>query len=173
MIPLSRTSRIMICCELLAAACLAAAYIEAGIWLIVPGILAAAAFLFVARRRRVAWLASSLLVVYAMLAAAGAWMRLQVLWLLIGAVAALAAWDLAHFSESLRGAATMDGARLLERRHVRALSMAVACGLLTGGVPLVLKIHLPFAAAEIVGLILLAGLTLAGRRLLGTDRSGR
>jgi hypothetical protein len=172
MIPLSRTSRIMICCELLAAACLAAAYIEAGIWLIVPGILAAAAFLFLARRRRAAWLASSLLVVYVMLAAAGAWMRFDVLWLLVGVVAALAAWDLAHFSESLHAAATLDGARLLERRHARALLMAVAWGLLTGGVPLVVKIHLPFAAAEIVGVILLAGLTLAGRGLLGIGRSG-
>ena len=65
------------------------------------------------------WTADPCLTGWVGLAGFGAWQGLPAGWMLIGLVAALAAWDLRHFAVRLRGAGAITQPAELRRAHLR------------------------------------------------------
>lgn len=135
-----------------AVACLAAG-MGARWWqgLIPVGVLAG--YLLIRPLRRLDWLPSAALVLYLIAASVGLLTGGSPAWLVYGACAALAAWDLANFSRGLAGAGQDDLMRRCAREHARALGLALGVGLALVSVGLFVRLRLPF----IVMLTALAG----------------
>jgi hypothetical protein len=75
-------------------------------------------------------------------------------WLLVGACAALAAWDLGHFTDHLATQPTVENEAALWQAHGRQLAFTLAAGMAIGGLSLVTQFPLSFWPA--FGLALLA-----------------
>jgi hypothetical protein len=92
-----------------------------------------------------------------LVAAVGFWLGVGAGWLLVGAVAALSAWDLDQFEQHLRRAGQVRGRLEMERRHLLRLALVDAVGILLGIVALQVQVRISFLAA-----LLLAGLLALG-----------
>ena len=145
--------------------CLATAYVLEGFWQIAPALLACLGIWVLLRRQSVGWRASGLLLGYVALAAFGIVSNLNVALLLVGTTAALGAWDLTNFEETLRVALNPETGSLLQRLHLRALSIALAAGMLLSLLAYSARLNLPFAGAVALALILVASITAAGQQL--------
>ena len=77
------------------------------------------------------------------------------LWMIFGAVLALAGWDLELLSLKLSSSSSNEGTTSLLSQHVLALGLVVGLGLLLAGSGRMLALQIPLA-----GMILLAVLTL-------------
>jgi hypothetical protein len=100
------------------------------------------------------------------LAAFGAWQGLPAGWMLIGLVAALAAWDMGHFAVRLRGAGAITRPAELTRAHLHQLALVAGAGLLLGGIALGLRFKLTFGWAILAASLAIIGLS----RLIGAGR---
>jgi len=89
------------------------------------------------------------------------WVRLRrvVFWMLIGVVAALAAWDLGHFGVRLRAAGAILPPAELTRAHLRQLAIVIAAGLLLGGIALGIQVELTFGWALLAAALAIIGLS--------------
>src|SRR4051812_22641975 len=105
------------------------------------------------------WAADVCLAGWVALAAFGAWQELTAGWMLIGVVAALGAWDLAHFATRLRDAGTRPPPTDLARAHLRQLAVVAAAGLLLGGIALGIRVELAFGWAILAGALAIIGLS--------------
>jgi len=99
------------------------------------------------------WAASVGLGLLVVAGALGIWLGVAAGWVLFGLVAALSAWDLAHFARWLGGAERVVGRYEMERRHLRRLLLVDAVGLLLGGVALLVRIQIAFALLLLIGLL--------------------
>src|SRR5512143_613287 len=115
-------------CLVISALCMAVAFLVRGHWMIVLVLLAQMAFWVALGRRSVRWRSSCLLVTYVSLVVAGVLMGLAIAILLVGTIAALVAWDLLNFGETLKDASGPTSMDLLSRSHLRSLSLAVISG---------------------------------------------
>ena len=97
------------------------------------------------------------------LAAFGTWLGLAAGWMLLGVVAALAAWDLSHFAARLRSAGASAPPPELTRAHLRQLAIVVAAGVLLGGIALGSRVELSFGWALLAAALAIIGLS----RLIG------
>jgi hypothetical protein len=104
------------------------------------------------------WTADVCLAGWVGLAAFGAWQELPAGWMLIGVVAALAAWDLAHFTTRLRDAGTRPPAELTHA-HLRQLAIVAAAGLLLGGIALGIRVDLTFGWALLAAMLAIIGIS--------------
>ncbi|MCS6847243.1 MAG: hypothetical protein RMN52_05955 [Anaerolineae bacterium] len=73
--------------------------------------------------------------------------------MLLSAVGALAAWDLAHFEQRMRALARVERAGDIERRHMRWLAAAVLGGAALAGLALTIRATLSFAVVFALGLL--------------------
>jgi hypothetical protein len=105
------------------------------------------------------WVAGLCLAGWVGLAALGVWQGLPAGWMLIGVVAALAAWDLGHFAARLRTAGTITRPAELTRAHLRQLAIVVAAGLLLGGIALGIRVELTFGWAILTAALAIIGLS--------------
>jgi len=105
------------------------------------------------------WVAEPCLAGWVALAAFGAWIGLTSGWMLLGVVAALAAWDLAHFAARLRGAGAIPPPNELLHAHLRRLAIVAASGLLLGGIALGIQIELTFGWALLAAALAIIGLS--------------
>ena len=137
----------------LASAALLLGYILGGLWIWTPAILALGALWMVGERRRWRHVASLGLVLHATVAAMGMALGLGAGWMLLGVVGSLAAWDLGHFVETLRDAGRVEGARQLEREHLRRLVLVAGLGLLLGALALSVQSRLSFWMVMFLGLV--------------------
>jgi hypothetical protein len=112
------------------------------------------------------WVAEPCLAGCAGLAAFGAWQERPAGWMLLGVVAALAAWDLGHFAGRLRRAGHVAQRPELIRAHLRQLTIVVAIGALLGAFALGLRIELTFGWALVVAGLAIYSLS----RLIGAGR---
>lgn len=105
------------------------------------------------------WLTGAGLFGFAALAAWGMWLGLPAAWLLAGIIAALAAWDLAHFTRRLElpGHQVVNRAALV-RAHLQRSGVALGLGLLLGGIALALPLGLNLGWALLLGLLAVFGL---------------
>jgi hypothetical protein len=105
------------------------------------------------------WLSSVGLLITIIAAAYGVWREFPTIWMLLGALGGLLAWDLSDFARRLGYAAPMDDTEGMERRHLERVGIVAALGL--GIALLSLLIHINRLAFEVAAaLILLAALGL-------------
>ena len=122
----------------------------------------------IAHFRKWYWFSSVALVVIILAAAYGVWQGFPTVWMLLGAVGGLLAWDLSDFARRLSYASPMDDTRSLERRHILRAGIVAALGLGLALVSVFLRFErLAFEVA--VGLVLLAALGLT-RLVIGLRR---
>ncbi|MEW5957729.1 MAG: hypothetical protein AB1801_08405 [Chloroflexota bacterium] len=110
------------------------------------------------RRLNRAWLPDLGLAAAVGVAAGGMWQDLPAGWMLAGVVAALAAWDLAHWERRRRWAAQVSNETGLQRRHLRQVAMVAGVGLLLGGAALSFELEFGLGWAMGLGLLLIFGL---------------
>ncbi len=159
----------------IAAVCLAAVTLAAGavlggqILLAVPGILLAAGWL-------IAWLvfdrpySDFMLVLFMATAVVELVAGISPLWMTIGALCALAAWDLERFSHWIASASRVDSGTRLARDHfMRLLSVLVLGALLCIAVQQI-RFSLPFWLLILLGAVLAFSLN---RALILLDRRGK
>jgi hypothetical protein len=93
------------------------------------------------------------------LAAFGAWWGVISGWMLIGTVAALAAWDLRRFGIRLRDAVAIIDRAELTRAHLRYLAIVAAAGMLFGGIALGTRFELTFGWALLAAVLAVIGVS--------------
>ena len=147
---MKRTTILLIGCVAVSAVALGAGYIMGGVYIGgLVALLAAALWLlaaFLGNRTAATTLGW---VCFSGAAAAGMLIGLQPGLMLVALVAALCAWDIAHFEQRLSAAARVDNAALLERRHLRALALTGAAGLALSAAALLARMEISFGAAAV------------------------
>lgn len=154
---------------LISALSMAAAFVVGGHWIIVAVLLAQVGFWFALPRHSVQWRSSCLLVAYVAIAIAGILLGLTVAPLLVGTAAALAAWDLLNFGETLKDASGPETIKLLSRSHLRSLFLALSLGALLSATALAVDLSLPFPVVGLLALALVVSLVRAAEHLRGTN----
>ena len=155
------SSVVLATCGLMAAYAIGALWVPAGT-ILVLGIL------WIAGCKRDWPLLGSLMLGLSTLAAAvGAWLGLRPVFLVVGLAAALSAWDLDHYWRELRNADVVERRRTLSWHHLRRVLIVDGISLLCAAVALRVRIELSFAAALLLGLIALVGLSHAMGSLRG------
>jgi len=124
-----------------------------GLWAGVLFIVALGAFWLLAQRRGWDWIASVELVIFVGTAVVGLGLTSRAGWMLLGVVAALAAWDLDHFAQRMKKGGHIEGAQALERRHLLRLLVVSGLGLLLAAVALEIKITLQMGTALLLGVL--------------------
>jgi hypothetical protein len=119
----------------------------------------------VGQRRRIEWLASPLLVILTGAAMLGMWWGAPKGLMLIGAVLALAAWDVDHFTQRLTSVEYGESVRTLERSHILRLLSVTVLGLALGAIALVSQVRLGLGLVFLLGLLAILGLSQAVRFL--------
>jgi hypothetical protein len=142
----------------LATCALALGYALGGYWTWAPFIVALGPLWLLGLWRDWGWMASLGLVLFIGAAVGGFYLDLTAGWMLLGAVAALVAWDLHSFRQRLRSVGRVGGARELERRHLWRLLVVSGLGLLLAGTALGIKVKFSFAVACLLGLLAALGL---------------
>jgi hypothetical protein len=105
------------------------------------------------------WFSSIALLILIVAAAYGVWHEFPTVWMLLGAVGGLLAWDLSDFARRLSYAAPMDDTRGLERRHLERVAIVAMLGIGLALLSVFIRVQrLAFEVA--VGLVLLAALGL-------------
>jgi hypothetical protein len=105
------------------------------------------------------WFSSIALLLIIVAAAYGVWRELPTVWMILGAVGGLLAWDLSDFARRLSYAAPMDDTRGLERRHLERVAIVATLGVGLALLSVFIRVQrLAFEVA--VGLVLLAALGL-------------
>lgn len=156
--------------QAVAAACLAAAYLWAGQWLVLPALVVLGAGWVLIGRNSTARASRWLLAGTTGLAAIGAVMDLSMILIVVGIVAGLAAWDLSDFDATLKSSArAVDRSRLMSL-HMRWLVPALAAGMLLALLASISNLDLPFAVAAASAAILVLSVTRAAGQLMGAQR---
>lgn len=144
---------------LLGTASLAMGYAQAGATVYQRWFLLLAVLWLIAHFRKWYWFSSIALLATIVAAAYGVWQGFPTLWMLLGAIGGLLAWDLTDFARRLSYASPMDDIRGMERHHLTRVGIVAALGL--GLALLSVFIHFQRVAFEVaVGLVLLAALGL-------------
>ncbi len=154
---------------LLAAACLAVTFTSVSAWLPIAGGLLEIALWLALRSSSTTWRASVALVIYWCYAVAGTVLGLRALAMVFGGIAALAAWDLAIFADSLAMAASTEDLQTMLRAHMKALFMAVGISVLLALLLSVFELTLPLTVTAALAVALVASLVKFGR-LLGIHK---
>ena len=115
------------------------------------------------RSRGWRWIASPAMVCLVILDAFGMLRAVFPAWMLAGAAAALAAWDLDHFSQRLASAARVERERQWVSAHLRRLGVVAGLGSLLGLIGLSLQIQLGLGWAIALGLLAVVSLAQAVR----------
>lgn len=132
-----------------------------GLWFVALPVLILGVTWLIGQSRGWPWIAPLGLALSTVAAAAGLLLGLGAGWMLVGLVAALAAWDLHHFSHTLESVPRVEGERNLERRHLQRLLIAVGLGVLLAAVALGIDVTLSFGFVLLLGLVAVLGLSQA------------
>lgn len=144
---------------LLGTASLAIGYWQAGFRIPVLLFVLLGASWLAAHWRKWYWFSSVGLLATIIAAAYGVWREFPIVWMLLGALGGLLAWDLSDFARRLSYASPMDDTQGMERRHLERVGIVAALGL--GIALLSVFIHVRRLAFEVaVALVLLAALGL-------------
>jgi hypothetical protein len=162
------TERILPVSIVVAAGALAAGYSLDGLWVAAPAIVCLGILWLAGHWRGWKWTAPLGLAGCTLLAAGGLWFNLGKGWMLVGLVAALAAWDLDYFLQRLRSVAQVKGAPDLERHHLFRLLVVVSLGLLLPVLALQVQVRLSLGVLMLLGLVAVLGLSQA-LRFLGRE----
>lgn len=137
-------SIILTICLIISSICLGAGYILAGYWLILPVFLAMLLFWIFTKNQPVFISASSLLVIFVILAAIGITADLPLILMIVACTAALVSWDLMQFNQSLVGNSLHKTNASLEKNHLYSLGLAAFAGLTLALISSYINIQFPF-----------------------------
>jgi len=137
-------SIILTICLIISTLCLGAAYILAGYWLILPVFLAMLVFWIFTRNQPVFISASSLLVIFVILAAIGITADLSLILMIVACIAALVSWDLMQFNQSMVGNSLHKTSASLEKNHLYSLALAAFAGLTLALISSYINMKFPF-----------------------------
>ena len=146
----------------LASGALALGYAARGVWIAAALIVVAGGAWWIGRRRfaaRLLPLAPIGLIAFSAAAAIGIWIGADAGWMLIGATAALAAWDVEHFAQRAHLATRAESRDALTHWHFRWLILVTGASLALGWLGLSLQVELGFGPALLLGAIALVALS--------------
>jgi len=143
----------------LAALVLATGAASNAAWVLAAAPIALGALWLVGVVRGWDWMGAFSFVSLMSLAALGMWLRIAPMLMLVGAVAALIAWDLDGLGRRMRSARRVEGGATLVRAHLQRLAAVAGLGLLLGGIALGIHIRLSFGWALVLGLLAILGLS--------------
>jgi hypothetical protein len=132
-----------------------------GLWFVALPVLVMGVIWLAGQFRGWSWISSLGLVLSTVAAGGGLLVGLGAGWMLAGLVAALAAWDLHHFSHTLASVSRVEGGRSLERRHLQRLLVALGPGVVLAIVALGIEVTLSFGFVLLLGLVAVLGLSQA------------
>lgn len=143
---------------LAAAALLAVACLQEGLWWFLPVIALLLLFAWIASRRTFTWLPSVLLVLYLSVAAGGVLLGFSPSLMIASVSAALVSWELSgqYNQRTIKALRPVEGS--YDPVHLRLLFIAVGLGLLVATGSSFLKLPLPFAAMLLAGFLVLFSL---------------
>lgn len=150
-------------------ACLAVGYTMTGEWVGLVVSLVAWPVWLVAWRRPSDMPPSIPFVFSVGIAAGGLLAGAAPLMMILGAVLALASWDLVQLDHSLTGSSSSSAATmaLFEKRHFQYLALALVSGLLMAVTGRLIHFRVPFGIVVILAIITLFGLDRIVRTLIG------
>lgn len=93
------------------------------------------------------------------LAALGVYLDKPAIWMLLGAVAALAAWDTSLFLRRLAQTGRVENETAVRRAHWQRLAATAGLGLVLGGLALGVAIPMTFGWAVLLGLVTVVSLS--------------
>ena len=137
-------SNLLIICLTITIGCLGVGYITAGYWLILPILIIILLFWIFMKNQPVFWTASSLLVVFIILAAVGMLADLPLLLMIIAGTAALVSWDLMQFNQRMVGNAASKTNTSFEKHHLNTLAFATFAGLTLALISSSISLQFPF-----------------------------
>lgn len=153
------TTRLLLISTVASTCTLAMGYALDGVWQGALLIVALGFLWLFDQWRGGSWVASVGLVFFVGAAAAGLWLDLGDVWMLLGVVAALSAWDLDRFARRQKNAERVENVQQLERRHLWRLLIVDGLGFLLAVVGLGLKIKVSFGVALLLVLLAVLGLS--------------
>ena len=149
---------ITIPCLLLSTGLLAAGYLLAGLWQIVLVFPVALLFWMIAKSQPGISIPAVLLGSYISLASLGVLIGLNRYLMVYGPILALAGWELQMFQTGLIVELRQSNIELLERNHLKSLSIVIILSLLVTTIGMNVHLRLPFGV--ILFLVLLVGFLL-------------
>jgi hypothetical protein len=159
------TRKVLPASTVLATALLAAGFGLYDTWNRALLVLAAGALWLLGQRLGWRWVASTVLVFFALMAILGLWLAVPDDWMLLGWVAALSAWDLEHFARDMADAGYVENMQDLERGHLRRLLIVDGLAVLLGELALRIKVEIGFGTVFVLALLAVFGLSRAIRFL--------
>lgn len=148
------TRALTITCILASLACLLGGFAAAGYWMAAPVAVAPALIMLLARKFPSSWLPTTSLILSTCLAAVGILSGARPFLLALGAITALASWDLALLENSLE-AGQPQHAGLFENRHLKSLGLAIGLGLVVVGAGSAIHFSLPFGVLVLLVIFIL------------------
>jgi hypothetical protein len=155
------TWRILIACLFLTAGLLSIAYGLGGLWPAIPALLAIAGIWAWASPKILDWTAPLGFLLFTIASAVGLYLFSTPGLILPAMAAALAAWDLDHFSHRAQSVQRVEEAARLERSHLLRLGAVIGVGVFLGAAALLLRVSFSFGIFFLLGLLAIIGLTRA------------
>jgi len=152
---------------IVAALAMIAAYALSALWVGSVISLALGLIWLVGQQRQVKWLVDLGLIAFIVMVAFGVWWGMGAGWMLFSTVAALAAWDLAHFARRLEQADQVAAEARLRQAHLQQLLLIVGLGIGLGGVALGIQLKMNLGWGIALGLLVTIGLS----RVLGSVKN--
>jgi len=152
-------SPILTICLTISTGCLVAGYVIAGYWLILPVLCVMPLFWIYTKSRSVFWSASSLLLIYIVLAAIGIIAGIPMMLMIIGCTTALASWDLTQLKQSILENARLKTGTSFEKYHLRSLALSLSAGIVLSFASVYINLQLPFGVIVFLTLLAISGLT--------------
>ncbi len=145
--------------------CLAGGFASAGRWRVLPVVLLVLLAWLLTYKWRSGFFPLAALILSVGLAAAGLFVSAPFLLMLLGALFALAGWDLVLLSHTLNIHPPGGSISLLEQRHYRSLALALGFGLLVAVSGPAIRVRIPFGWMILLAILALLSLEGFWRRL--------
>jgi hypothetical protein len=144
---------------------LVAGYFRSDFPVVAAGCLAFGLIWLFSEWRRWVWMAPVALVIFIIAAGMGVWIGLSPYLMALSVLGTLLAWDLADFSQRLRGAAEEDELRILRKNHLVLLVSLAAISLVLMGAALLIHIRISFGWLFLLSMAVVLGIMNLVKRL--------
>jgi hypothetical protein len=134
-------------------------YAKDGLWIWTLPILGFAVLWLEGKRRGLKWVASVEFPLFVGFAVIGIWQELSFELMLLGMIAALAAWDMDYFQQRLEDVKRVSQREDLERKYLQRLLIIEASGAILAFTAVSLTVTFGFGSALLLGLFAVIGLS--------------
>lgn len=134
-------------------------YAIGGLWIWTLPILGLAVLWLVGQRRGLKWVASVDFSLFVGFAVIGIWQELSFALMLLGMIAALAAWDMDYFQQRLEDVERVSQREVLERKYLQRLLIIEVSGAILTFTAVSLTVTFSFGSALLLGLLAVIGLS--------------